>query len=432
MKGHGTGWLGFLAVLCAWGPCVRGEGAPSSRPRVRPSEWPVRGGNAARTFQGQALPMEAKPKIAWKRRFLPGGSHCFVDIVGDEEAAFLLCRDLSGRRRRGMGGRDHVIAVSLSDGKELWRHEPEDLLAATMALHRGQLLVVSAGGLCALDARRGKEVWRTKRSWGVGPGGHDVVADEGRAYVSLRNGQILAFDARSGRQVWRQKPFPDKNRKPFLTLSAGLLLVARESEADIVALSVKDGALLWRRRLPAFSGKGGNRPSPSGHVSVSGKHVLMAEWALIGFEYTVSRMLALDLQTGEIRKRIDVEKGELAGAFAVEGNRAYVGLGSGKVVCYDVAAGRPLWSTSPPQRRKSGPRYVMSMVALGKVLLAATASGELFGLAAPTGKVLWTVPLEADGMVYDRIAVCGGNVLVTNGAKIWALRPGQAIRRDEK
>jgi outer membrane protein assembly factor BamB len=83
---------------------------------------------------------------------------------------------------------------------------------STVAVDRGRIFTLGATSeieyLIALDARAGKEIWRTRigrryeNNRGDGPRGAPTV-DGGRVYALGGNGDLVAADAATGKGVWQ-------------------------------------------------------------------------------------------------------------------------------------------------------------------------------------------------------------------------------------
>jgi len=128
-----------------------------------------------------------------------------------------------------------AIAVDARTGKERWRYDPQvdgsynrkaccDVVSRGLQVWKGKVYVATLDGhLVALDARDGKELWRTDtlidrdlRSYSItGPpqvAGKVVVIGNSGAEFGVR-GYVTAYDLDSGKQLWRFFTVPGDPRK---------------------------------------------------------------------------------------------------------------------------------------------------------------------------------------------------------------------------
>ena len=134
---------------------------------------------------------------------------------------------------------------------------------SSVAVSKGRIYTMGLRGdkeyVIAFDAATGKEVWATPHGAayhddrGDGPRGTPTV-DGDRLYSLGGNGDLSAIDAKTGKIVWSLnvlQKFGGKNiswgiSESPLVLGDRLLVNAGGPDASIVALSKKDGAVLWK------------------------------------------------------------------------------------------------------------------------------------------------------------------------------------------
>jgi quinohemoprotein ethanol dehydrogenase len=128
-----------------------------------------------------------------------------------------------------------AIAVDARTGKERWRYDPEvdgsynrkaccDVVSRGLQVWKGKVYVATLDGhLVALDARDGKQLWKTdtlidrdQRSYSItGPplvAGDVVVIGNSGAEFGVR-GYVTAYDLDSGKQRWRFYAVPGDPKK---------------------------------------------------------------------------------------------------------------------------------------------------------------------------------------------------------------------------
>ncbi|MDX1595064.1 MAG: PQQ-binding-like beta-propeller repeat protein, partial [Gammaproteobacteria bacterium] len=162
-----------------------------------------------------------------------GGARLALGLATDGERLF--CADHEGR----------VLAISIEDGRELWRSETGLPLSGGPGIGAGRVVVGSADAhLVALDAADGSELWRTRVSSEVlaAPAVTATVAA-----VQTADGRLVAHDADSGLRLW----YYDTS-VPALSLrgtSPPLVVedrvIAGFANGKLAAFALRDGRQFW-------------------------------------------------------------------------------------------------------------------------------------------------------------------------------------------
>jgi outer membrane protein assembly factor BamB len=214
---------------------------------------------------------------------------------------------------------------------------------------------------------------------------------------------------------------------------------------DVAAVDKQSGALRWRATLPVQGGM------------TVGENLVLATGLLIAGDSTVH---ALDPATGRVVWSFTAVEGSgsAPGRFrlATDGTTIYAGSANGNVYAIDAASGRarwvapvvphdgvsvldpkfvagvvyvgytdftanPLvggvaavdaatgtvrWSRTLPQARVGAPTATIGVAVAGGTVVAGARDGNVYGLAAATGAVLWIVP------PVDAPPSSGGNALL--------------------
>ncbi len=175
-------------------------------------------------------PMVVKPESYWKPR-----EHGAVIADPSGQTLYVPCT----------GG---VRAVQASNGKEIWRFDTPEHVDGTPALFAGTLYAATtAGAVYALDAASGAPVWAqpTRLEAGVEA---PLAADITQVYLVADPGAVIALDRMTGRPAWR---YSAEVTRDFLiegqggVLPYGKLVVAGLPNGKLVALAVRDGGLTW-------------------------------------------------------------------------------------------------------------------------------------------------------------------------------------------
>lgn len=190
------------------------------------------------------------------------------------------------------------------------------------------------GKVMRVEVATGRIVWETNADATVtaGPGSDGNVTAVG----SLK-GDVFAYD-NTGKQIWKEKVGSEVLTEPLV--GQGMVIV-RTIDSRIVALDAKTGRRLWvyqRSQTPL------NLRSALGMVFVGNALVTGFPGGKIG---------ALNLSNGTIRweSTVTYAKGfseierliDVAGTPAVYGSRVCAVAFQGRIGCFDVNNGSPIW-----------------------------------------------------------------------------------------
>ena len=226
-------------------------------------QWlgPTRDGRAARSWAGKT----PRLVLAWKRPLGSGGS----GIVVADGRAFTLFSDEES---------EFAVAVSVADGRELWRAKLDAAVPAaeggpvSTPLVSGATLVTlsSACQLRALEAATGKVVWQRdlkadfavnlRRGCATSPlleGGHLIVQAGGRENEQ----RVVALEPATGRTVWSARgPERTTYTSPVVAEIGGVrqlvvhhTVVGPPMTSGLLGMRLSDQAVLWSRPLDKMS-----------------------------------------------------------------------------------------------------------------------------------------------------------------------------------
>jgi outer membrane protein assembly factor BamB len=242
--------------------CLLGLLPSAARAAVPDGPWPQllgpeRNGRSAET--GLNLDWQARaPKVVWKVPLGPAFSS--LAVLDDR---------LLTTTKKGM--RDHVVCLSLADGKELWSHDAAASYVdvqgqgsgprATPTVVNGKAYcLLPRGDLLCLDVRDGKELWKVNileaakakdragetYYWGLSASplveGEAVIVQPG----GEKDGSVLAFHCDTGRPLWGVGGDPSGYASPIVITAAGRRQVVVPTGRSILGIEPKTGGLLWR------------------------------------------------------------------------------------------------------------------------------------------------------------------------------------------
>jgi outer membrane protein assembly factor BamB len=288
-----------------------------------------------------------------------------------------------------LGGKHNVsIAPVVADGKVFAAH-PD-------------------GAVIVVDEKNGAQSARFALPSGAGKIGSGVGVGGGLVVVSTQKAEVFAFDM-SGAQKWRVR-IPTESIAPA-AIAEGVVVLGMV-DGNIIGLNAADGSRKWviQRQIPALTLRAGSIP-----VATRGG-------AFIGTP--TGRLLAFDLATGavgweatvanpkgtsELERLIDV-----AGRPALDLQRACASAYQGRVACFDIARGTPVWS------RDIG--SLAGVVADDKFVYITDDKGVAYSLDRATGGTIWKQDVLA-GRIATGVALVGDFYVVQdNEGNINAVR----------
>ena len=154
-----------------------------------------------------------------------------------------------------------VEARKLDDGELVWTLASGSRAVGGAAVAHGEWLVVVRGAECIVyDADSGERQWARP----VSPLA-DRVAIQGRTLVVGRGRGLVAHDVADGTELWSREPADTLSpRAPVIAgervfFASGCLVDGdgdglADPDTLLYAVSIHDGAVLWRARVPGRSG----------------------------------------------------------------------------------------------------------------------------------------------------------------------------------
>jgi outer membrane protein assembly factor BamB len=183
-----------------------------------------------------------------------------------------------------LAGKERVLCLRASDGKELWKHEydcPYNISypsgpRATPAVSGGKVYTLGAeGNLFCLDAETGKPLWSKdlKKDYKIdapywGFCGHPLI--DGQRLFCLVGGPgsvAVAFDKDTGKELWRALSATEPGYCPPTMIEAGgkrQLLIWHPQALN--SLNPATGEVYWSEKLEPSFGMSVTAPQKSGDL----------------------------------------------------------------------------------------------------------------------------------------------------------------------
>jgi outer membrane protein assembly factor BamB len=197
-----------------------------------------------------------------------------------------------------------------------------------------------------------------------------AVVWNGVAYVNNLRGWLRALSMKNGRLLWQRRVGRRMASSPGIDPKRGLLVTTSMSPGNVNVVSMKTGRVKWRFHT------GLAEPSP------------VIRNGLAYFGATNGNVYALDLHRR--RPRWVFHGGaKITGSPALVGNRLFIGDYAGRVFALNARTGGLIWRGSAGSRV-----YGTVAVAGGRVFAPSVFSG-LSALSARSGRLLWRIPVGA-------------------------------------
>ena len=225
--------------------------------------------------------------------------------------------------------------VALVPARQIWSARVGEVTFALQAVVSGETVVVAStdGTVAALDARSGRDLWRTNIGTPIAAG---VGSDGKLAAVVSRANEVVALD--SGREIWRQKLTAQAFSSPFV---AGGRVFVLAADRSVSAFDGQTGRKLWSQQ----------RPSEPLVLRQSGVMLAVGDTLVVGL---AGRLTGLNPLNGSIRWEApiasprginDVERlVDLVGTVSRNGNIVCARAFQASVGCVDAQRGALLWT----------------------------------------------------------------------------------------
>jgi len=283
------------------------------------------------------------------------------------------------------GARNGVFyALDAKSGALRWKFAADAPITATAAVADGIAYFISASNtIYALNAADGALVW--KRTTGAdlpfdAMAGFAMVQDwdywsssplayEGRVCVGSGDGKIYALDAKTGAVIWRHATAGRVRSSPA---TDGKTIYVGSFDGTMRALDIASGKPRW-----VFHTKG-NPVFPAGSIQSSPA----LAGGLVIFGARDYNLYALDAKSGREVWEQSVKNSWVPSTPAIADGQVYVGSADGRaLLAYDLATGKPLWTTPLDNLVFSSP------VIVGDSVYIATLGGTVFGLKRNGGGI---------------------------------------------
>jgi polyvinyl alcohol dehydrogenase (cytochrome) len=342
-------------------------------------------------------------------------------------------------------GHANVFALDAQTGRQLWKVQVDDHVVAritgSVRYHNGVVYVpisgseeftaghqdypccTARGGVAALDANTGKQIWKT------------YTADEPKPWKKNPNGVQLYGPAVGG--VWNA-PTIDPVRGA-LYVGTGDAVTPPESRLSdaVMALDLKTGKVLWSRRATendlfmggcAGPNKGTQCPETMGPDYDIGNSPILTTLPngkralFVGTKG--ADVLALDPDAnGAVLFRVNPSgqpvgftgrgRGGIVWGGAADNRNVYYGMGAAGLGAVQNGDGKTAWTFNPPRAALGA-----APTTIPGVVFEGAGDGRLFAVSAADGKQLWEFNTAQPFDTVNQVPARGGQIAVSGAVVV--------------
>jgi outer membrane protein assembly factor BamB len=316
-----------------------------------------------------------------------------------------------------------VSALDAATGHRLWSKQLTALhkkdktaVGGGLAVAGDKLLVSSGFGyIAALSVADGKEIWKQRTD---SPLSSAPAVMGPRAYITSTDNQVYAVDIDDGEIVWSDQAIAESARilsSPSPAVS-NELLIAPYSSGELIAYLPANGRRLWQDTLTTIG-----RFTPlsaindiAGHPSIDGGVVYAASHSGV--------LTAIDARAGQ--RLWAILFGSRLGPI-VAGDYLFIVGTEGQVACLQKVDGKIVWVRNLPefrkQKKKKGRIVWTGPLIASSRLIVTSSEGSVLALSPQTGETVAELKLGADILIQP-IAAGGLIYVLTDKGQLVAIK----------
>lgn len=403
--------IDVLPATASLNPDPAAAREPVSLPdAVKNTAWPLAGGYPDRQPQHPEL---AYPlQTVWKKS---------IGRIDDDHVAVFPTPVVLDNQLATLDGRGKVSLFKIDTSEKIWetntlqKHEDAPPVPGGVA-HAGNRIIVTSGlnSVVALDAKDGKQVWRTALP---APVRTAPTLANGRVYVVTVDNELQALDLETGNLLWNHQGLAELTTLAggAAPAASGNLVLAAYSSGELFGLLADNGRPLWFDSLNSS-----NRPFAVASLGdIAAKPVIDNDTVFaVGHNGTFA---AINARTGQRLWSKDI--GGVQPPW-VSGNSLFI-LNNENALIALTRDGRVRWVKQlarfeDPKDQDDPVQWYGPVLAGGQLLLAGS-NGQMQVVDPANGKTTATVKLP-DGARTAPVVANGMAFVVTDDAEVVGLR----------
>jgi len=276
---------------------------------------------------------------------------------GSDELFIKLAPTVHGDRIFVADTRGNISALYAATGKKIWRNDSDLPITGGPGADVNLVMVgTSEGDILSLTIETGEEVWRSTVSSEILSAPREA---DGVVIVRTIDGKIFALDATNGKRLWvhdRTVPALTLRGTSTPVISNGLVIAGFDG-GRVTALELKTGKLIWEIKVAVSRG----RSELERMVDIDVQPLIVADIIYVTtFQANVS---ALSLETGQILWQRDISSHSELG---VDDDNLYVTDEMGNIWALDRFSGASIWKQEKlTYRQVTGPVVLGDKVIVG-------------------------------------------------------------------
>ncbi len=289
----------------------------------------------------------AELKKVWSQNIVKGTDELFIKL-----APVILDDRIFIADTRG-----DVAALHADTGKKVWRIDTDLPITGGPGADENLVLVGSSeGDVLALANETGDEIWHTKVSSEILSSPREA---DGVVVIRTIDGKIFALDATNGDRLWiydRTVPTLTLRGTSTPVISHGLVIVGFDG-GRVTALELKAGKLIWETKVAISRG----RSELERMVDIDSQPLVIGDTIYVTtFQANVT---ALSLDSGQVLWQRDISSHSELGA---DDENLYLTDQEGNVWAIDRFSGTSVWKQEKLAHRKvTGPAILGDKVIVG-------------------------------------------------------------------
>ena len=300
-------------------------------------------------------------------------------------------------------GEAHVYALDGKTGELIWNYPVRNSVKNTIVIDNGQVLAQDAQGyLYAIDTESGRLSWEKQLPINGLPALIEgLVVSDGVVYAGTGKG-LCAIDTKDGREIWRNKDWGQGEGTTTTFSVAKNVLVGSSQWRALYGNDLKTGELKWEANTNGLRNRGAS-------AAVHGDllYIISSESFFI-----------LDVNTGRVvvRKELPFSVDVTSTPLLTDKEIIFGSVKDGLIALdnetlelkWKFVTNDALVSTSPYSRKPSA-TIETSPVLAGNTVYVGASDGTIYGVNKEDGKLVWKHATGAP--VFGSLAV-SGNALI--------------------